>query len=196
MTRQYDLEQDLREAAAMVAGLERYLRGAALYGSVGGGLGFRRMPALTVGALALRLRRLERLTQGDEQRSQVAALTRRCDEVRVEWPLHYRRKALREANSRLDLLQQTLQEVAGDPAQATRNWPPELLRRSIVEELRRGLARRGEVDAALEAKLGRSDALLQAVGDEPCAFQWDPQLQPVYPASDFPWLYHRPRTRG
>ena len=188
MTRQYDLQRDLREAQAMVAGLENYLRGEQLYGSVDG-FGFRRMPALTVGALELRLRRLGQLA-GDR----VGGLQAQRDAIREEWPLHYRRKGLREAHSRLDTMRRYLQDMGGDPAQAWRNWQPELLRRSIVEELRRTLLNDGRDDAALEAKRRQIDALLPAIADEPCDFLWDPQLLPVYPAADFPWLYRRPQA--
>ena len=180
----------------MVAGLERYLRGNQLYGSVGGGLSFQRMPALTVGALELRLRRLGLLAQAADQRQKLEALAAQRDAVRAEWPLHYRRKLLWEANSRLDTLQNYLHDMAGNPAQAARNWQPELLRRSIVEELRRVMTQLELVDAALDVKVRSSDGLLTLIADEPCDFQWDSQLQPVYPAPDFPWLYSRPRLRN
>ncbi len=190
MTGQYDLERDLREAEAMVAGLENYLRGNALYGSVGGGFSFQRMPALTVGALELRLRRLGQLAG-----ARVAGLQARRDAVREEWPLHYRRKVEREAHSRLDTMGRYLQDMAGEPSQAGRNWQPELLRRSIVEELRRVMARAQRQDETLEAKARRIDALLLAIADEPCGFLWDAQLETIYPRADFPWLYRRPRAR-
>ena len=194
MTQQYELERDLREAEAMGAGLARYVRGERLYGSVGGGFSFQGMPALTVGGLALRRRRLGLLAQGTGQRRRLAALEERCEEAREAWPRHYRDKMLREANSRLDTLRRYLQDEAGSSATAGRNWPPELLRRSIVEELRRALAREGVVDAALEAKTRLGDGLLMAIGDERCEFQWDAQLEAVYPEADYPWLYRRPRT--
>ncbi len=189
MTRQYDLEKDLREAEAMVAGLENYLRSEPLYGSVGGGFSFQRMPALTVGALELRLRRLG-LLASDRAR----ALQAQRDAVHEEWPLHYRRKLEREAHSRLDTMGRYLQDMAGEPAQAARNWQPELLRRSIVEELRRVMARAGRHEETLEAKARWTDALLLTIADEPCDFLWDPQLEAVYPPADFPWLYRRPRA--
>lgn len=189
MTGQYDLEKDLREAEAMVAGLENYLRGASLYGSVGG-FGFQRMPALTVGALEMRLRRLGRLAG-----ARVAGLQAQRDAVREEWPLHYRRKLEREAHSRLDTMGRYLQDMAGEPAQAARNWQPELLRRSIVEELRRVMARAKRQDETLETKTRRIDALLLMIADEPCDFLWDAQLEAIYPRADFPWLYRRPGAR-
>ena len=193
MTRQYDRERDLREAEAMVAGLETYLRGERLYGSVGGGFSFQRMPALTAGALELRLRRLQLLAGGTAP-GRVDDLRRQRDATVAEWPLHYRRKLLREAHSRLDTMGRYLQDMAGDPAQAARNWQPELLRRSIVEELRKVLAREGSPEEALEAQVRQGDALMLAIADEPCNFLWDPQLEPVYPEPDFPWLYRQPRA--
>ncbi|MCY4526097.1 MAG: hypothetical protein OXB89_05765 [Anaerolineaceae bacterium] len=193
MTRQYDLKKDLREAEAMVAGLENYLRGDPLYGSVGGGFSFQHMPALTVGALELRRRRLGQLA-GDALRQRVDAVQAQREAVCEAWPLHYRRKLEREAHSRLDTTGRYLQDMAGEPAQATRNWQPELLRRSIVEELHQVMARAGRHDETLEAKARRIDALLLTIADEPCDFLWDPQLEAVYPPADFPWLYRRPRA--
>ncbi len=195
MTRHYDLQRDLREAEAMAAGLEGYLRGTRLYGSVGGGFSFQRMPALTVGALELRCRRLALLARDETTRARSAGLTAQCEALREEWPLHYRRKLLREVHARLDTMRRYLQDMAGDPGRALRNWQPELLRRSIVEELRRLMARLELADAALELKVRQGDGLLLTIADEPCAFQWDARLQPVYPAPDFPWLYRRPRLR-
>ncbi|MEL6526404.1 MAG: hypothetical protein AAFQ07_11920, partial [Chloroflexota bacterium] len=60
MSASYDINKDLKEAKAMADGLADYLRGDVLYGSTQGGF-FSRMPSLTVGALLMRLRRLDAL---------------------------------------------------------------------------------------------------------------------------------------
>jgi hypothetical protein len=68
-----DLERDLNEARDMANGLADYVRGDQLYGSVGGGLfGSGNKPALTVGALLLRLRRLRQPCQADHRRERDA----------------------------------------------------------------------------------------------------------------------------
>ena len=72
----FSADTDLKEAQAMTNALEGYLLGDELYGRVGSGglFGGGKMPALTIGALLLRLRRLrvlaDRLTP--QQRSMLA----------------------------------------------------------------------------------------------------------------------------
>ena len=60
MSSNYQLQTDLNEAKAMVSALEEYVRGTELYGHANGGF-FTSMPSLTVGAVLMRLRRLDLL---------------------------------------------------------------------------------------------------------------------------------------
>jgi hypothetical protein len=101
MSSQYRLETDVNEAFAMAENLENYVRGNELYGHAGGGF-FSKMPSLTVGALAMRLRRLQQLQEflNDRQKKLLDEAITSHDEVSREWRVHYTAKAQKEMLSR------------------------------------------------------------------------------------------------
>ncbi|MCS6835999.1 MAG: hypothetical protein NZ750_08285 [Anaerolineae bacterium] len=191
MSSRYQIDADLREAKALAEGLANYLRGPELYGQAGGF--FSSMPSLTVGALLLRLRRLEALrSQFDSrQRTVLDQARRQHDEALREWRQHYEQKVIREAQSRLEAMRPFLKEASDEPRQAANLYPPEMLRRTIVQELFRW-ADEQAVD------LGDSRALARSIDDRlrsiarPSEFQWAALLAEVYPAAEFWWLYARP----
>jgi hypothetical protein len=190
----YAIAQDLREAQAMADSLDGYLQQDNLYGSVGGGFFTAgRMPALTVGALVTRLRRLSLLSSrlDDKQLAQLSKITATHDAVRREWRHHYEEKLKREAKSRLDAMRPFFEE-AKDPQQASKIYGPEALRRTLAEECLTALADLN-VDITDLRKLARAtDGRLRSYV-APSRFVWDAQLQDCYPAASFWWLYHTPR---
>lgn len=197
MAQDYSLETDLNEAEAMVKGFENYLKSGEVYGSVGGGFfGFGQMPSLTAGSLAMRLRRLEvlRAQLDDGQRARLDAATRQHEAICAEWTVHYERKLLREANSRLDTMRYYFSEIGSgqDPVSA---YKPEQLRRTIVQEILIVMNKRNMESADLNTKVHYTDDRLQGVAVERTAFQWAAQLAPAYPEKDFWWLYRQPRAR-
>jgi hypothetical protein len=190
----YTLEQDLKEAEAMAEGLAAYLRQDNLYGSVGGGLfASGRMPSLTVGALVMRLRRLHLLAEGlsPASRQKLDAVAARHDAVAAEWRVHYEAKMLREAHSRLDAMRTFFEECAASPGMCPRIYLPEVLRRTVVEELLIAMEARelGDDDLATKVKGtdGRLRRYVQASG-----FVWASALQVAYPQPQFWWMYHEP----
>lgn len=196
MAHEYSFEQDLQEAEAMTGSLESYLTGDDLYGSVGGGLfGSRQMPSLTVGALEMRLRRLNelRMQLDPEQRERLAAVTDRRDAIRNEWRLHYEKKLLREANSRLDSLGHYFQDVAQNMDSAAATYRPEQLKRTIVEEIRRVMDALNITSEEIDQKVRFVDNRLQGIALEHTDFLWASELEPAYPKKDFWWLYRQPR---
>lgn len=197
MTEHYNLEQDLREAEAMVNGLERYLEGDQLYGSAGSGgiFGSGTLPALTIGALLLRLRRLEHLRGqlSAAQQARLDAAAAAHEAVRRAHTVRYSERLLHEAHSRLDAMRTFFQEAAENPASAAAIYRPELLRRTIVQEILPALAQLRVSADDLTAKLRRTDAQLGGVAGQPAGFQWDAALAPVYPRETFWWLYQKPR---
>mgnify|MGYP005837680685 CR=1 FL=1 len=192
MSANYSLAQDLKEAAAMADSLESYVRGTELYGNAGGGY-FARQPSLTIGALAMRLRRLEALSDDLDAkgREQLRAAQQRYRQVEKEWSVHFGEKALKEAHSRLDAMRAFFQECANDSKSCAGNYPPELLRRTIVEELLPILEQHRLADDDLADKLKATDGNLRGIV-RPSAFNWSPLLQPVYPQDRYWWLYQRP----
>lgn len=197
MSDHYSIDQDLHEAEAMANGLERYLEGDQLYGSAGGGgiFGSGRMPALTIGALLLRLRRLETLRDQmtGAQQSRLAAAVTLHERIRRDHRVRYTDRLRYEANSRLDAMRTFFQEASENPASAFTIYRPELLRRTIVQEILPALAQLDADTESLTAKARRIDAQLRSVASQPTGFLWDAALEPAYPRETFWWLYQKPR---
>lgn len=191
----YSIEQDLKEAEAMADSLASYVRQDNLYGSVGGGGLFSggRMPSLTVGALVMRLRRLSQFADEmtDAQRARLDKTIAAHDAAAKEWRVHYEGKMVREANSRLDAMKTFFEECASSPATCPRIYLPEVLRRTIVEELLIAMKERGMDDRELITKARDTDSRLRRFV-QPSAFVWAEALQPAYDQKQFWWMYGEP----
>jgi hypothetical protein len=197
MTQHYAFDPDLREAEAMIKGLEAYLKGDELYVNIGGGfLGFGNMPALTLGALLMRLRRMQvlRMQMDSAQRERLARLIQQHEAIRREWRAHYEQKLLREAASRLDAMRTYFVEAAQSQEMAANNYIPEQQRRTIVQDIFAEMAALGIQSEELDAKAREMDSRLSSIAQERTAFLWDAQLEPAYPQKDYWWLYRKPRT--
>jgi hypothetical protein len=196
----YTIDQDLKEAEAMVKGLESYLQGDDLYGKVGGGglFGGGNMPSLTVGALVMRLRRLHlfREQMSHAQRARLDAITTQHDSIRKEWRVHYEAKLLREANSRLDAMRGFFQEIQDSPSMAAGIYKPEIQRRTIVQEILTEMESLGIQSADLDGKVRQIDSRLRSAAPEQTAFLWADALQSAYPQREYWWLYTKPREHA
>lgn len=194
MSKDYTLTQDLREAQAFVDSLEGYVQGDQLYGSVGGGFFTSgRMPALTAGSLAMRLRRLTALEHklSAEQRLQLDAIRKKHEAIRKQWYAHYKAKLEREVKSRLDAMRPFFEEAQSDPKLASKVYGPEVLRRTIAEEAILALADIGEDVSELQRKAKAADAALRRYV-EPAEFAWNMELEEAYPKDAFWWMYVAP----
>jgi hypothetical protein len=194
----YATAKDLSEAGAMVERLESYVRGSELYvqlGGLGALFGGGSLPSMTVGALLLRLRRLEHFADrmSAEQRGTLNDLRGRHAHIRDEWLYQYDQKLTREAHSRLDAMRRFFEECAESPRQCASNYLPEALRRTIVQELLTVIDERGIEDEKLPGKVREIDSRLRRYV-KPAAFLWDAALQPVYDSKIFWWLYMRPES--
>lgn len=192
MSAEYSIETDLKEAEAMAHSLDAYVRGEQLYGSAGGGF-FNPMPSLTVGALAMRLRRLHALGSAlnARQQARLEKATRHHDSVQQEWRAHYEEKVTREAHSRLEAMATFFKECRESPSQCPNIYKPEALRRTIVQELLRLLPELNVDTGDLTDKVRRTDGNLRGVVNK-SEFIWAPVLMPVYPQDEFWWLYSTP----
>jgi hypothetical protein len=194
MSEKYSIDQDLREAKAMTDGLENYIRGDQVYGSVSGGFfGGGNMPALTIGALAMRLRRLHALSlkMTDKQREELRGIQVKHEAVRQEWRNLYEQKLIREANSRLDAMNPFFEECRTDPRLCRGNYSPEMLRRTITEEIMIALDELHSPLDELKKKARRVDSSLRRV-IQPDTFVWADELQSIYPDHQYWWMYSRP----
>lgn len=194
--RGYTIEQDIKEARAMVNALEDYVRGTELYVNIGGGLfGGGNMPMLTIGALVMRLRRLRALADAGklaaQQQIDLKHIEDAHEHVRREWTHHYELMAKREVKSRLDAMKTFFEEAASSMKLAARVYMPEVLRRTTVEELLLHMEAHN-VDVTEERKKAKAvDSQLRkfTTGGE---FVWDSQLAAVYPRDRFWWMHAAP----
>lgn len=194
MSKDYSIAEDLKETEAFVDSLDGYLQQDQLYGSVGGGFFTSgRMPALTVGSLAMRLRRLQILENllTPEQRAQLDAAREKHDAIRKHWHAHYIAKLEKEIKSRLDAMRPFFEEAQSDPQLASKVYGPEVMRRTIAEEAIIALAEMGEDTGDLTRKARGADAALRRYV-QPSEFAWGSQLEPAYPRERFWWMYVAP----
>lgn len=194
--KQYSLFSDLNELEKMIGELPRYLKGRELYGSIGGGfLTGGTAPKLTIGAMLMRLRRLHILEKAlnTRQKSDLHALSQKHAVIRQEQAAAYQQKMEREAHSRLDAMKQFFEECGRDPGACGGIYNPEVIRRTIVQELITQMNVEGIVSEELDQKLRKTDSQLRRYV-QPADFVWDPVLAPVYDPSTYWWMYMSPRA--
>jgi ABC-type phosphate transport system auxiliary subunit len=192
MSSNYNLQTDLNEAKAMVAGLEDYVRGSELYGHANGNF-FSNMPSLTLGALLMRLRRLDALRSKmrDSQSKELDKVVDEWHAIREEWRLHYEEKLKREADARLDGMRSFFTECEENKQNCLNNYRPELLRRTVVQEILHELDSLKIEAEAIKRKAMATDAKFHSYMGE-SDFQWSNDLQSVYPKGEYWWLYQKP----
>ncbi|MEO1165889.1 MAG: hypothetical protein AAFV98_19040 [Chloroflexota bacterium] len=192
MSASYDISKDLKEAKAMTDGLADYLRGDVLYGSTQGGF-FSRMPSLTVGALLMRLRRLDALRNSmmDSDRRTLDAIIEQWQAVRDEWRVHYEDKLQQEASSRINAMKSFFQECRDSMQSCRNNYRPELQKRTIVQEILLEMRDLNIENADLMKLVNAADTKFHSYM-RPDSFQWSDDLKDVYPEDDFWWLYQKP----
>lgn len=191
MSKSYDFTKDLREAKLMVDNLESYVRGDELYQTVGGF--FSKIPSLTVGAVLMRLRRLNDLNSylDDAQRQTFTEINQKFETTREDWRTHYEEKLVREAHSRLDAMHNFFRECQDSLQNCAGLYRPEILRRTIVQEIMYEMTHLKLSEADLTRKVRGTDGKLRGVLRS-ADFQWADVLRPAYPEKDFWWLYNAP----
>jgi hypothetical protein len=193
--RKYSIDNDLKEAQKMVEALEPYVYQNQLYMPISGGGIFSPMPALTIGAALLRLRRLRALHDqlSASQQATVGALADHNDKVWAEWRVHYEKKLVEEANSRLKLMSSYIQDCKEDARACASNYPAEALRRTIVQEIIVFMDEQNIHSAEIDRGAARVDSAWRNYV-KPGGFLWAPVLEPVYPKEPFWWLYSEPNA--
>ncbi|MFZ4827786.1 MAG: hypothetical protein ACOYLB_10555 [Phototrophicaceae bacterium] len=194
----YNLHTDLQELKNMVDSLPTYLKGDQLYGSVGGGFFTGgRNPNLTIGGILLRVRRLyvfqTRLT--DSQLHTLQQVNSAHQTIAQQHTERYRARLEREAHSRLDAILPFVKECLQNPAQCRSIYPPEVLRRTITQEILTHLSQDHSIPTELSQKVALVDRRLRGAV-RPADFVWDVTLTEVYPADVFWWMYMCPREIG
>jgi hypothetical protein len=89
-------------------------------------------------------------------------------------------------------MQRFFEECAKEPTSCARNYSPEVLRRTITQEILMVLDEEDIASAELDNKVAKTDRRLRSYLVE-SDFVWDSTLQPAYPRDDFWWMYMTPR---
>jgi hypothetical protein len=169
-------EMDLRFVKEAVQQLQDYLLSNELYWPLSGSL-----PRLTPGALLLEIARL-RVFPGASS-ADVQRLAAQVDATRLKWRSAWEKKVAREVTNRMRLWSQFLLDYSNAPDQNLESYRTEARGRAILQLLLAELPESPE-RLTLEELDGRLKShLIQ--GD----FIWEPELQPVFPKSDFWFLY-------
>lgn len=192
-TQPYDYDEDLKTLALMTNRLETYVRGTEIYGNEG--MFSSGYPAVTIGGILLRMRRLNALREfiGKTKQTTLDASILQHDNVFQEWRAHYEAKILAEAKSRLDRLQQFIEEYEENPEAYTIAFEPEQMRRTIIQEIIYMLHRINLQDDDVAKTVTTVDTQLKDIV-ETSDFQWHPSLETVYSSEEFWWLYSTLKT--
>jgi hypothetical protein len=182
-------EKDMVFLKTAVPDLRDYILSADLYWTLRppartpGGV---RIPQLTIGNLMLSQARLAALAISDAQQDGLAEVSKQIHAVRDEWRANWEKKAAREFGSRLNLWQQYLRELRGDPGKHSAYYPQEVRARAILRLLRPEAGT--NTLSAEEEQLAMMDQILRGVSQEG-PFVWDSTLENGFPQEGFWFLY-------
>ncbi|MFP4322282.1 MAG: hypothetical protein ACLFTK_07505 [Anaerolineales bacterium] len=186
----YDPAQDLRTLRLMVNHFEPYIYEQPIYGGLGAN-----QPRLTIGGILLRVHRLDELQRDlpTEQRGTFQMAKMAFAAKRNTWKLHYRDKLFREMRARLAQMETYLEDAADDLEAAEADYPPEAVRRTMLQHLMDEAHTQDVNTNGLNHRLEYIDrALDHLLHDEPDDFLWSDDLRRAYPAEDYWWLYRTP----
>lgn len=191
MTTKYRIERDLYHTLTMCQVFEDYVRSDQLYGYAAGL--FSNMPSMTIGSLVMRLRRIDtlRMHMPDSKKKKLDNALDKYLQVRTDWLYHFENKIKQEAHSRVDAMKGFFYECSDNIRNCIGIYKPEIMRRTIVQELVREMDILNIRDGELLAKITETDDKLQRV-TEKADFQWADILIPAYDEDEFWWLYHSP----
>ncbi|MEO1166206.1 MAG: hypothetical protein AAFV98_20675 [Chloroflexota bacterium] len=191
MTTNYRIERDLFHALTMSQVFEDYVRSDQLYGYAAGL--FSNMPSMTIGSLVMRLRRIDtlRMHMPDSKKKKLDDALDKYLQVRTDWLYHFENKIKQEAHSRVDAMKGFFYECSDNIRNCIGIYKPEMMRRTIVQELVREMEILNIRDGELVAKITETDDKLRRV-TEKADFQWADILIPAYDEKEFWWLYNSP----
>jgi hypothetical protein len=180
-----NIDQELRILTTMAANLTPYLYEDEVYGNLG-----KNFPQLTVGAVLMRLYRLETITDdlSPSQQNDVHEVRQKLESARYEWQNHYKEKIKREIVARLNTTSWFLDDCADSPASCLSGWPSAAEKRTIVSHLADEAKQLDAYDLELRAQVSDVDKRLRAFYQKG-PFIWDERLQQAYSNDEFWWLY-------
>ena len=185
---EYDYKEDLDIISSMVERLESYLQTDEVYGNQG--MFVEGLPAITLGGLLMRIRRLNAVRDliGKSGQRELDEAIATHDALYNEWRAHYEKKVLAELESRLTRIEQFIEETKDNPPPSSLFFEPEQMRRTIVQELLYLIQRSGINADTYKEKLNKIDAELKELV-KASDFKWATGLETIYAPDDFWWLY-------
>jgi hypothetical protein len=169
----------------MTKSLTTYLYGDEVYGNLG-----KKYPQLTVGAVLMRLYRLETIINdlSPSQQNQVQETRQQLETARYEWQNHYKEKIKREITARLNTISWFLDDCADSPASCISGWPSAAEKRTIVAHLIEEAQHLDAYELELRAQVSDMDNRFRGFYKKG-PFIWDERLQQAYSQAEFWWLY-------
>jgi hypothetical protein len=143
-------------------------------------------PQLTIGNLSLTLAYLSAQTKISSQLAELNVLQARIGAVRDEWRSNWGCKAAKEFSSRLNLWQQYLRELRGDPRGQAPYYATEVRQRAILELLRPEILE--GIPAHEEQQVTLLDGVLRGL-TQPGPFVWEEEVQNAFPPASYWFLY-------
>lgn len=189
----YNFDRDLYELTTMASSLEKYIQDDDVFHNPQGM--FSSMPPMTLGTFIMRLRRLSALQSELDvaSRTQLSHAVQEFEKVQRDWQEHYKQKLEQELRVRLDSIQTFFGELSDDPEKAVDDYYPELLARTVIEELLIQASDDMSVDANLLDEIHNIDEQWDSISHD-SYFHWDERLRPAYPQDNFWWLYREMNT--
>ena len=166
-------DQDLRFLKESEVSLQEYLLSNELYWPLSASL-----PRLTPGSLLLALACCRVSAPVEAQKVFI-----QIEIVQKKWPTAWGKKATREITNRLRLWSEFLSDYLKAPDQDLESYRTEARGRTILQLLLVDIPEPQAVKALADLDDVVKTHLL------PCEFLWEPELQPVFPKSDFWFLY-------
>lgn len=183
---------DLAVLEATVEELEDYITKDDLYRTVrvrapGGD----QMVQMSGGDLLARIYRLgaerERLTP--EQQARFDAARTRAEKTIYSLRTRFHARLNREVKTRVDSLNWFLDECAAEPPRCRSEYPFEIRNRQRIDAI---LAELGsDLTPELKSQINRVDERIRMIV-KPAGFAWDARLEPLFPRTQFWYLYVSP----
>ncbi len=186
----YKYSHDVEIVTSMLERLENYLLSDEVYGNQG--MFIEGLPAITIGGLLMRLRRLNALREfiGKSNQKKLDTAIAKHDAFYNEWRVHYENKLHAELESRITRIRQFIDEVKENPRSMTISFEPEQMRRTIIQEILYMIQR-----SSIEANGFKDDIATLDTDLKPLVkkadFSWSSELQAVYSPTEFWWLYSK-----
>lgn len=180
-----NVDQELRILTTMASSLTPYLYGDEVYGNLG-----KQFPQLTVGAILMRLYRLETIADdlSPSQQDSLHEARQQLETARYEWQNHYKEKLQREITARLNTISWFLDDCGDSPASCISGWPSAAEKRTIVAHVVDEAQNLDAYELELRAQVSDVDTRFRSFYKRG-PFIWDERLQNAYSRDEFWWLY-------